>query len=435
METFKMLRMVLQTSQSFTLVIRGGEFFLNARRLPKESLRYAGLVDAFETLGLYSVEFLPQVSLAELTQFMEAAFVPDTRQQEDGRARPHVTMLRLPNIRLNAEDLAQQLGGEEEKKKNKTENVVMRQARETYKQAVDVAMEAQYDTYNGGTVNVQLTTRVVDMLQDGILSYADAYFALSQLREFSEYTYYHSVNVAIISMLLGKGIGLDREAVGRLGLAAMLHDLGKVFVPHEILDKPGRLDEKEREVMETHPLDSVRILLDQKDVAPASISVASQHHTGYDMKGYPKFEGIDGLHLFSHICTIADVYDALRSARSYKPAMLPDKSMEILLEGSGKTFHPTLLKAFFRMVGFFPVGSAVELNTGEFAVVASNNPLTPMQPVVKIVAEEDGREKDKLANLAEASAGGGQYRSVLRSVDPNDYGLNVAEHLSFAQAS
>ena len=423
-DTIALLDAFLRDSGPMTLVIRGGEIYLNGRRLPKESLRFQGLAEDLRGVGLHSVHFSAGLQEEELTRFVEVCFIRDPASTGTQKAQQLLATQPFPHLRLNQDDIAPDQA--EAQPERGSEPLV--QARGLYKEAIQAAVSAQLDTLRGGKINVDMTLHMVDMLQDGITSYGDAYFSLSQLREFSEYSYYHSVNVAIISMLLGKGVGLPPDAIRRLGLAAMLHDIGKVCVPQDVLDKPGRLDDKERKVMESHPLDSVRILLDQEEVAPSALAVAAQHHAKYDLTGYPDFQGFGELHFFSYICTIADVYDALRSARSYKPAMLPDKSMEIMLEGSGTTFHPILLKAFFRMVGFFPVGSAVELSTGELAVVTGNNPMAPLAPSVKLV-DLEGTAIERAVNLAEASQFGEHPRKVLRAVEPMEYGIRVAEYL------
>ena len=422
--TLAVLHEMLRNAATVVLILRVGEFYIDGLRMPKESLRFAALREALERVKIHSIAFLAGVEREALTQFCEQCFVQTALVQDSSQLHAFLARQPFGHLRVNQEDLIHQTAVQTRL------STPLAHAREVYQHAVRATVEAQYDSVHGsGTVDVQMTLHIVDMLQNGILNHPNAYFAISQLREFSEYTYYHSVNVAIISMLLGKGVGLDREAVQRLGLAAMLHDLGKLYVPQDVLEKPGRLDDKERSMMEAHPVDSVRILLAQKETCPAALAVAAQHHARYDLSGYPDFRGFGPLHFFSHITTIADVYDALRSARSYKAAMLPDKAMDILLQGAGKDFHPSLFKAFFRMLGLYPVGSAVELNTGEFAVVTRTNPLAPLAPEVRITGGWDRRSADRTVDLHEENQFSEQPREVLRSIDPAAYGIRVTDYL------
>lgn len=427
-ETLQIIQQLLIQTPAIVIVMRGGEVFFNNRRLPKESIRHDGLIQAFDHLGIHALHITRGVDDEELTQFIDLCFVRGLAQMGTEQIRQVLAQQPFTHIHLNREDI---LAGESQVVQDEGPvRVPISEARDTYQQAIKATVEAYYDSQRGGKVDMPLVFNIVDDLQNGLLENADLYFAMSQLREFSEYTFYHSVNVAIISMLLGKGIGLQQEQVNRLGVAAMLHDLGKARVPIEILEKPGRLDPEERKIMEEHPLDSVKILMEQQDIFPAALAVAAQHHAKYDMTGYPDFKGFGTLHLFSHITTIADVYDALRSARSYKAAMLPDKSMEIMLSESGTTFHPVLLKAFFRMVGFYPVGSTVELDTGEFAIVTKSNPKHPLRPEVKVIpAPGLSASMARTIDLAEPTEAGVYPRTILRTVDAGDYGIRVAKYL------
>jgi HD-GYP domain-containing protein (c-di-GMP phosphodiesterase class II) len=396
-----------------SLVIHGGEFFVNDIRLARDSLAFGGLQGALTGAGVHTVHFRRGVTVEEVTCFAEACFGADAAggMPGDPDAQPHIAINpggagETPSKRLvnTAEPLAQ--------------------AREVYQQAVRAVVEAYYDTKQRRKLDIPLVQRLVQSLHEGINAHPSLFFTLTQMRDVSEYSFFHAVNVAIVSMLLGTRIGLTPSQVNRLGVAAMLHDVGKAHVPLEILDKPAGLDAQERGIMERHPVESLRILSGQKDIHPSAIAVALQHHVRYDCSGYPDFKGFGELHFFSHIAAIADVYDALRSDRAYKPAMLPDQAMEVLLAGMGKQFHPILVKAFFQLVGFYPVGSPVELNTGEYAVVHRANPSAPLRPVVKLLAPgPQAGVTFRLLDLNLPTGSGRHPRAIVRALDPAQSGI------------
>lgn len=420
-ETHALLTALLGERETLVLVLYAGEFFVNEVRLARESLVYDALREALDGAGVHAVRVERGVTEVELTAFFDACFAPRTGVQgsdEATRAALHGS----PHISINADGLdagvARQLGPISE---------ALGDARESYHLAVRAVVEAYYDSKQRRNLNTSLVQRIVLSLQEGLNTNPDLFLAMSQLRDVSEYTFFHSVNVAIVSMLLGKRIGLSPGQVNRLGVAAMLHDVGKAHVPLEILDKPASLDTQEREIVEHHPVESLRILSEQKDIHPSAVAVALQHHVRFDCSGYPDFKGFGELHFFSHIATIADVYDALRSNRSYKPAMLPDTAMEIMLQGMGQLYHPTLMKAFFQLVGFYPSGSLVELDTGEYAVVQKSNPRAPMRPVVKLLTPLAGAGVTfRMIDLNQTAHTGYYPRNIMRAIDPAQYGIRIA---------
>jgi HD-GYP domain-containing protein (c-di-GMP phosphodiesterase class II) len=205
--------------------------------------------------------------------------------------------------------------------------------------------------------------------------------------------------------------------------------VGKVQMPIEILDKPGKLSEEEFEHMKGHAAEGARILTEQ-GATPLAILTAAQHHVHYDRRGYPHYDSSVGLHFVSHLVTIADVYDALTSDRSYRTSMLPDRAMQIIIEGRGTVFHPQLTKVFAGLTGMFPVGTLVQLDTDELAVVCRPNPEDIYRPYVKLLTEPYGDNPlFRVISLTERGRDGQFLRSVVRSMDPGEHQINVADYL------
>lgn len=206
------------------------------------------------------------------------------------------------------------------------------------------------------------------------------------LKEYENHTYCHSVNVAILSLLLGRQIGLGEGILEALVEGALLHDVGKTRVPVEILKKPGALDRREWEVVRRHPVVGAALLLEIGTLSPFCATVALEHHRHYAGGGYPDL-GDQEPHLLSQIVAIADVYEALTGARSYRPPALPEHACLILARIAGRQLNPFLVKAFLGAVTFFPIGTLVRTSRGERGVVVRTNPADPLHPVVALVRD------------------------------------------------
>ncbi len=216
---------------------------------------------------------------------------------------------------------------------------------------------------------VHLVQNMVDLIMDD----DNVLLGLSTIRDYDDYTFTHSVNVAILSVCLGHRIGMSRVSLSRLGLSGLFHDLGKIDVPKKILNKPGRLGEQEFAVMQNHSMNSVRriVRLRASYEKKACILLGPfEHHLRYDLSGYPRTPRKKPLSLIGRIVAIADVYDAVTSPRSYRrTAMTPDQALGLMLKGSGTAFDPILLKVFINMLGVYPVGTVLELDRGEMGIV------------------------------------------------------------------
>ena len=173
---------------------------------------------------------------------------------------------------------------------------------------------------------------------------------LLQLKEFDQYTTTHSMNVAVLAMALGEFLELGPSAVRSLGFAALLHDLGKVCIPQEILNKPGRLTDEEREVVQQHPVVGARILLDSSDVIELAAAVAYEHHVFIDGGGYPLLPDARGAQYASRVVHICDVYDALRTRRPYRDAWESERTIGYIESRAGIEFDPAIVRPFVAMM-------------------------------------------------------------------------------------
>ncbi len=231
----------------------------------------------------------------------------------------------------------------------------------------------------------------VSMVVDEILANPRALVHLQDIRQHDEYTLGHSVNVCILSTLTAHTMGLDVGKVREIGMGAVLHDIGKVTIADEILNKPGPLTASETEEMRQHTTRGFEILRKQSELSFHVAHVAYQHHERWGGGGYPR--GLSGkdIHAYARVVTLADVYDAMTADRVYRKGYTPDRALRNLLEVIPDWFEPEVLKAFVENIALFPIGSVLEMNSGEVAVVTAVVRGSTDRPRVRVVKDAAGR--------------------------------------------
>ena len=317
------------------------------------------------------------------------------------------------------------------------EDELKEMARKTYSYALSSVKEVSQKIVFQGRSGVRKIKRIVQNMVDFLQDDDSVLLGMSTIREYDDYTYTHSVNVAILSLCLGKRIGLSRVSLSWLGICGLVHDLGKLDVPQDILNKPGKLSQDEFHEMEKHPLKSVCQILRlnaSRDLKTKILLPPLEHHMKYDSSGYPKVRRKQTISLFGRIISIADVYDALSSPRVYRPtAYGPDRALSIMLEGSGKDFDPILLKVFINMLGVYPVGTLLELDTGEKGLVvppAEDTDKSRPHIALLIPDSQGGYQKGETVSLAQQDPGTGSYlRNIVSSHHPMTYGIQPAEFI------
>lgn len=213
---------------------------------------------------------------------------------------------------------------------------------------------------------------------------------LSSLTVMDDSVYTHSFNVMVYSVQLAIGLGFPPENVKELGLGALLHDVGKLFIPKEIYLKPGKLDDNEFEIMKTHTEIGFSILRDIYGVPLVTAHCAYQHHERLDGSGYPRGLKGDDIHPYAKVLGVADAFDAMISPRVYRSALLPHDGLEVLYAGYGTLFDRKVVDVFKSSVAIYPVGLTVKLSTGESGVVIDYNKDLPSKPVVRVIKDKFG---------------------------------------------
>lgn len=221
------------------------------------------------------------------------------------------------------------------------------------------------------------------------------------LKSFDNYTYAHSVNVAVLALIVGMAKRLNREELTKLGIGALMHDIGKVFIDKNIINKPDKLTEEEFEKVKSHPKKGYNYVIEKFSLPTASHMAIIDHHEKYDGTGYPSQKTENKISIYGRIIAVADVYDALISERPYRKAMLPSEAIEYIMGNSETHFDPDLVKIFIRKVAPYPVGTIVRLSNEYTGIVIENNEAFCMRPIVRIVKEGNTMVAPYEINLGE----------------------------------
>ena len=303
---------------------------------------------------------------------------------------------------------------------------------EVKEQAHNVVKSYMEDARAGKTLDSEVVKNQASDMVDSILRNDNALTSLTRIKSFDEYTFTHCVNVAVLVTSFAKRLGFNRNRLERLAAGGLLHDLGKVKVPDEILNKPGRFTPEEREIINKHPAYSAEMLEKTPHIEEDSIRLSFEHHERLDGTGYPRGIKESQLHIDTNIVSICDVYDALTSARVYKPGFPLPKALQIIRENAGTDFKPNLVDMFINIIGAYPVGSVVELNTGELAVVSEVSEKDSSKPWVIIVT--DWKKKiiatPEQLLIGSVSAGG---REIIKYHDPHEVGIEPEKYLEQLQ--
>jgi len=300
-----------------------------------------------------------------------------------------------------------------------------------YENAMVHAKRIISDAKLGRKVDYDASVETVDAIVESVTRNPDTLVCLSKLSEYDEYTYAHCINVAAISVVFGEYLGMTKEELRILGIAGMMHDLGKTTVPSRIINKRARLTDKEFEEIKRHPEYGCEILKRQEKVPPEVINAVRDHHEKYNGAGYPKNITKRDIPPYARIISLADVYDALTSDRSYKDAILPNKALAIMYGMREHDFDPYEVQMFIKCLGIFPSGSLVKLNTGFYGVVYESNPALPLMPKIKVILDQDLRPiPSELVDLAAEQIVGKENLEILECADPSSYKISLKPYLT-----
>jgi putative nucleotidyltransferase with HDIG domain len=270
---------------------------------------------------------------------------------------------------------------------------------------------------------------MVDSLAQAVAQNRTALLALTALKDYDNYTFTHMVNVSILTMGQARGLGIDGSTLREFGLAALMHDIGKVKTPNEVLNKPGKLTDAEFEILKRHTVDGAEILKNTPEIPPLAPVVAFEHHLRSDGTGYPHGVVRPKLNLGTSLCGIADVYDAMRSQRVYQAAHPSDRILAVLQRNDGTQFDQHLVRRFVQLVGIYPAGNLVKLDTGEIAVVIKPYAPDPYRPRVKVLIRASGQKLERPFEVNLWEAPEGHPQTVRSPIDPATVDLDPLSYL------
>lgn len=394
--------------QDPTLFVDRHAFYLGTTLLAAESLRFYRLADEFEGAGVESLTFEFHVQPEDVERLVEVLVGHRPRES-------HVGGIGINRVRPTR--LAETAWQER-----------LRELRRAYAAALDAVRDASGKAEGGAQIDLEAAHAVVSRLADEVGRDPGYGLLLSAIKSHDEYTYHHMVNVCVLSVALAQLIGLHRDQVIALGVGGLLHDIGKVAVPLEILRSVGPLSEEEWRVVQQHPMIGTGLLFATgAGLYHPAASVVLEHHVAYDASGYPPVDH-ELPSLPARLVAVADCFDAVTTKRSYREALDRDDALEILVAGSGGGFDPRAVSAFRRLVGPHPVGSLVRLDSGDIGLVVRTTDVgDPRRPTVLVLLDADGSPVDGEERDLRSRRRDGVFRwSVREVVSADDVGIDLA---------
>lgn len=300
--------------------------------------------------------------------------------------------------------------------------------------SVKIVKDFMSNAAQGASIDHEKVELASKTLTGSVFRNVDALLSLTALKDYSEHTYTHSVNVCCLTLAIAFVSGVSEEEAAIIGVGGLLHDIGKSKIPLSVLDKPGPLTDGERKVIMSHPLFGEEILKTMDDVADEVFYMTGQHHEKVSGKGYPRGLTGSAMHPWAKMTAVADVYDALTSARPYKPGLPPHIALRVIFDGKGTDFDESVVDTFIKQLGIYPVGSFVKLNTEEMGVVTEVNADDSMRPKIGVIFSQFGKRRPSPMPVdlyKEFKDKGAEHaRSIVQADDPKNFKVNVEDYLA-----
>lgn len=299
----------------------------------------------------------------------------------------------------------------------------------TYFEALNAVRDTMREVENGRIPTGERINAVVDNMVSVTMKDNTTLLGLAMIKDYDNYTFSHSVNVGILALTLGSYLGLDREDLRDINTAGLLHDIGKTRIDKTIINKPGKLSAAEFEQMKKHAEEGAKIVSKMKDINPHVAEAVLGHHIKFNRTGYPEWASERSFGRFTELVAVADCYDAITTLRTYNVPTLPKAAIDIMRRLSGTSLNGELVEKFAEMMGQYPVGTLVRLDTNEIAMVVKPHPMESVTPAVKVIIDSLGKvlEKPRLVSLAVKD--GSSYAAIISPVDPLLKNVDVASYL------
>jgi putative nucleotidyltransferase with HDIG domain len=409
---------LMQKTDSIVIGFIGDEVVVNATRLPRAAAALVGFARDMREHEIEKITLQRGVTRDDLRTFIfelperRASLPLAARLQQKG-----VSRIVIGRLSLDEPDGEAGTG------------IVA--ARKVYGNAVETAQQLWDQAKSGDKPDPNAARKIIDSLARMVGGDRTSLLALTALKRYDNYTFTHMVNVSVLAMAQARSLNMDGALLREFGFAALMHDIGKVNTPQEVLNKPDRLTKEEFDIMQRHVVDGAHILRRTPEMPALAPIVAFEHHLRQDLSGYPGKIGHRQLNLCTQIVTIADVYDALRSTRVYREGLPSDRIKSIMGKKDDPAFNQKLLRRFINLVGLFPIGTLVRLNTEEIGLVTHEHPTDPFRPQVKIIRDRDGGalEEMPLVNTWEPDDRGDFTWAVVEAIDPEAVGIDPLQYM------
>ena len=318
------------------------------------------------------------------------------------------------------------------------EPVVITPMEEELERAFDLHRDTRYvidkvlnDARLGKAIDVPEVKALVAELAQSAMRNPDALIFLTQLRAERQSVALHCINACIFSLIFGIHVGLPQEKLHVLGLGALLHDVGYIKLPQRLLDKPGALTAEESEVIRTHVAEGVSILQGASGISSRVVALIQDHHERWDGRGYPRGKTRESIDYLGRVLGMVDVYDALTSPRPWRPAHSPYHALRLLQQNADKDFERALVLQFVQCIGIYPVGSIVQLNTGDVGIVVFSHPRYRLRPRVRLLFDPQGDRYETPLEVDLITLQGGdpslQQVTIQSAVPPGKCGVGTRD--------
>lgn len=420
------LTQLLDDQPTIAIGIIGNEVIVGDMPIPRAAESMGEMIRRLKTLGIERIAFDRGVTPDEVHTLALTIAHPERKPGQAGPgaepADPMAVLNNLPHIRVGRIQT-------EEKKEQSAADVAT--IRRLYSDATNLAGSVWEMAKTEGVPDPKAARALVDGLAQAVSANRTALIALTALKNYDNYTFTHMVNVSILTMSQARALGIDGSQLRELGLAALMHDIGKVRTPTEILNKPEKLTDAEFAIMRMHVVDGAEILRRTPEMPAIAPVIAFEHHLRLDGTGYPFGVRRSALNIGTMLCSIADVYDAMRSQRKYQQAFPSDRILDVMKRNDGQQFDQHLVRRFTQLLGIYPPGNLVRLDNGAIAVVTAVHAPEPFKPRVKLIRTPSGEiiEMPYEINLWEAGHDERGPRTVQAPLDPAEHGLDPLTYL------
>ena len=339
-KTHAALTGLLQANPEVTIMLVGNDLVAAGRPLPSDSAYVANFSRILRRRSVERVTFVAGLPRAELF-----AFINDLTTR-DAASIKTTSFIKLGKVELRVK----QAGGDQHGWVGDVSPDVIEELGELSPSELDELKDVYLRIKKHKQIDVKSVDEVVKRFIKGFREEVNPLRLLASLKSSHEYTFTHVVNVGILTMAQAESVGFTGEHLHQIGVASFLHDIGKLFVPEEIMNKNGKLSQDERMIIETHTTKGARYLMGTEGIPKLAVLAALEHHLKFDGTGYPSMKGGWTPNIASQMISVADVFDAMRSRRSYQEPQPMSKIEEILKGGAGKAFNPTLVENFYRLI-------------------------------------------------------------------------------------